>query len=96
MEDVSKKHVYDYIKRFGFFIIVWEWKMVFDNIIICEQSERKYNMHNFWDVKRYLITRNVYFERQGYKFSHICEMKITLISDRRSITYKYYLNQPKV
>ena len=56
---------------------------------------RKYNIHSFWDVRRYLITKIDYFERQGYKFFHICEMTITFLSDLRNMTYEHYLKQPK-
>ena len=69
--------------------------MDFDNIVLCVKSETKYNIPSFWDVRRYLITKIDYFEKQRYKFSHICEMNITFISDHRNMTYKHYLNQPK-
>ena len=74
---IIEKQVYDYSKRIGFFIIICEWKLDFDSNIICVKSERKYNIHSFWDLRRFLITKNDYFEKQGYIFSHICEMKIT-------------------
>ena len=69
--------------------------MDFDYIIICVKSERSYYIHSFWDVRGFLMTKIDYFERQGYKFSHICEMKIISVSDLRNMTYKQYLNQPK-
>ena len=95
IEGILKKHVYDYNKRFGFFIIICEGKLDFDNTIICVKSERKYNIHSFWDVRRYLITKIDYFERQGYKLFHICEKNITFLSDLRNMTYEHYLKQPK-
>ena len=94
IEDIIKKHVFDYNKRFGFFIIICEWKLDFDNII-CVVSERKYNIHNFWDVRRYFISKTDNSERQGYIFSLICVMKITFLTDRRNVTFKHYLDQPK-
>ena len=57
------------IKGLDFFIIC-EWKLDFDDII-CVKSERKYNIHSFWDLRRYLISKISYFGRQGYKFSHM-------------------------
>ena len=67
----------------------------FDNIFICVKSEIKYNIHKFWDLRRYLTTKNDYFERQANKFSHISEMNITFISDPRNLTYEHYPKQQK-
>ena len=67
----------------------------FDNIIICVKPEKKYNLPSFWDLRRYFITKNDYNERQGYKFSHICEMNIAFISDLRKMTYEHHHKQPK-
>ena len=95
IEDILKKHVCDYNERFGFYIFKCEWKLDFDKIIICVKSERKYNIQSFWDLSRNLISKIDYFEKQGYKLSNICEMKITFISDLRNMTCKHYLNQHK-
>ena len=72
-----------------------EWKMDFDNIIIFVKSERRYNIHSFWDIRRYLLTKIDYFERQGYNFSHTCELKITFMLYLRKLTNKHYFIQPK-
>ena len=69
--------------------------MNFNNIIICVKSERKYNIHCSWDLRRYLVTNIDSFERQEIKFFHIREMKTTFISNLRNMTYKHYLNKPK-
>ena len=69
--------------------------MDFDKIIICVKSQRKYNIQNFWDLRRHSITKIYYFERQEQNFSHICETKTIFLSDLRKMTYKHYLNQPK-
>ena len=66
-----------------------------DNIIISAKSDRKYNIRSYWDVKGYLLTETGYFERQGYIFSHVCELKKPFISDFRIMTYEHYRNQPK-
>ena len=54
-----------------------------------------YLLHSFWDLRRYLKSEIVFFEKQGYLFSHMCETRITFISDLRNMTYKHYFNQPK-
>ena len=95
MEDILKNHVYGYNERFGFYIIMCEWKLDFDNIIVCVKPERKYTNYSFWYLRRYLITQIDYLEKQGYIFSHICEMNVTLISDLRNMTYQLYILQPK-
>ena len=59
------------------------WSLI---IIFCVKSERKYNIHSFWDLRRYLIPKSEYFDRQGFKFSHICEMNIASLSDLRNMT----------
>ena len=33
--------------------------------------------------------------RQGHKFSHISEMKITFVTEFSNMSFKYYLKQPK-
>ena len=95
IEDILEKHVYDYIGRFVFYDIICEWQLDFDNNIICVKSEKKYNIRSFGDLRRDLISKIDHFEREGYKFFHICEMKITFITNLRNMTYKHYLNQPK-
>ena len=90
-----KKPVYDYIERFVFHIYIPEWKLDFDEIIVCVKSERKYNILSFRDLRSFLKTKIDYFEKQGNKFSHICERKITFISDLANMTYEHYHKQPK-
>ena len=36
-----------------------------------------------------------YLNDTGYKFSHISEMKIETIIDKRDMSYDYYMKQPK-
>ena len=45
-------------------------------------------------MKRYLLYWIEYFISRGYKFYKINEMITQSISDRRDMTYKYYINQP--
>ena len=54
-----------------------------------------YNVNRYYSLRPYLITKIDYFTRQGYKFSHISEMKITFITNFNNMTFKYYLTQPK-
>ena len=92
--NIIHKHISDYFKRFGFFIIRCECKLVFDKTIICTNSER-YSIDIFWDLRRFLLEKITNFEKSGYKFSNIPEMKITFITDLRKMTYEFYLQQPK-
>ena len=69
--------------------------MDFDNTIICVKSERKFNMHNFWDLRSFLVTTIDDFERQECVFSDKFEMNITSLSDLGNISNKHYLKQPK-
>ena len=57
IEDILKKHVYDYNRKLGFFIILCEWKLDFDNNIICVKSEKKYSINCFWGLRRFLTTK---------------------------------------
>ena len=41
IEVILKQRVHEYIERFRFYIIICEWKLDFDNTIICVKSERK-------------------------------------------------------
>ena len=69
--------------------------MDFDNIIICVKSDKMYNIYGFCNLRRYLFTNFDFFERQGNKFSHICELNVTFISGHRNMTYEHYLKQPE-
>ena len=39
-EDLLKNYVDDYKKKIGFYTILCNWKLDFDNITICVKSER--------------------------------------------------------
>ena len=49
----------------------------------------------FLSLGRLLLSKIKYFEKLGYKLSHISEMNITFITCLRIITYKHYLQQQK-
>ena len=53
------------------------------------------NVNRYYSLRRYLITKNDFFLRQGHNFSHISEMFIIFITKFNNRTFKYYLKQPK-
>ena len=46
-------------------------------------------------LRAFVLSKIKDYERQGYIFSHISEMKIAFITDLSKMTYEHYLNQPK-
>ena len=96
MEDILKKYVDDYNKKFVLYIIICQWKVHFSDTIINVKSDRLYNIHpDGWNLKRALISKIANMENDGHKFSHISEMNIVFISDLKNITYENYLKIPK-
>ena len=96
MNDILKKYVDDYNKKFVLYIIICEWKMHFSDTIINVKSNRLYNIHRpGWNLRSYLISKIEYLENQGHKFSHISEMNFVFISNLRNMTYRHYLQIPK-
>ena len=50
IEDILKKRVDEYQKTFEYFVIICEWKLVFDNnITFCEKTKEYNNRFPFWD-----------------------------------------------
>ena len=95
IEDILNKHIDDYQKNFEYFVIICEWKLVFDNNnIFCEKTKEYYNICPIQNLKVFLREKINYFEHD-YKFSHISEMKITFITNLRCMTYQNYIRQPK-
>ena len=96
MQDILKKYVDDYNKKFVLYIIICKWKIHFSDIIINIESNRLYNIHRpNWNLRSYLISKIEYLENKGHKFSHISEMNIVFISKLRNMTYQHYLQIPK-
>ena len=96
MQDILKKYVDDYNKKFVFYIIICKWKLHFSDTIINVKSNRLYIIHRpGWNLRSYLISKIEYLENKGHKFSHISEMNIVFISDLRNMTYRHYLQIPK-
>ena len=96
MQDILKKYVDDYNKKFVIYIIICKWKLHFSDITIKIESNRLYNIHRAgWNLRSYLISKIEDFENKGHKFSHISEMNVVFISKLRNITYQHYLQIPK-
>ena len=96
MNDILKKYVEEYNKKFGIYIIICEWKLHFSDTIINIKSDRLYNLYiPRRKLRPYLISKIDDFESKGYKLSNISEMNITFISNMRNMTYSHYLQIPK-
>ena len=96
MNDILKKYVDDYNKKFVLYIIICKWKLHFSDTIINVKSDRLYNIYiPRRNLRPYLISKIEDFESDGHKFSHISEMNIAFISDLRNMTYDHYLQIPK-
>ena len=54
-----------------------------------------YRIITFINLKRYLLYWIENFIERGHIFSHINERNISTINDKRNMSYKYYINQPK-
>ena len=46
------------------------------------------------NLKRYLLNRIEDLLEKGYIFSHVFEMIISTINDKKYMTYEYYIKQP--
>ena len=68
MEDILKKHVYDYNKKFVLCLFICNCKLVFNDLTYNFKFKRMYNIHRFFSLRPYLITKIEYFTRQGYNF----------------------------
>ena len=87
IEDILKKHIDDYQKKFEYFAIICEWKLVFDNNnIFCEKTKEYYNIYPILNLKLFLLEKINYYEHD-YKFSLISEKKITFITNLRCMTW---------
>ena len=74
IEDILKKHADDYNEKVGFYIIICEWKLDFDSVLICVRSDNKMNISGFWVLRRHLMTKTVFFLR-GEDISFLTYMK---------------------
>ena len=74
---------------------ICECKLIFNDLTFNFKFKRMYNGNSYYSLRPYLITKIESFMRQGQKFFHISEMKITFINNFDNMTFKYYLKQPK-
>ena len=95
IEKMLKKYVNIYNKKIEFCLIICKWKLHLTDTIIHVKSEKLYDKHRDWDLRRYLITKIEYYSRNGYNFSHVSEMNSTFITDLRNMTYEHHLKQPQ-
>ena len=77
------------------FIIICKWKLHFLDIVMNVESPTCYSIYKFYYFRDFLLSKNKYFESNGYKFSHISEMNITFIADLTNTTYNHYLKISK-
>ena len=52
------------------------------------------NMDDITNIKCYLLFWINFYKSSGLKFSDINKMIFRLITDKRNMTYEYYMNQP--
>ena len=90
VKDILKNFVDGYEQKIEFFLLFRKWKLLFSDTIINVKTDRLYNIHRAWNLRRILLSKIEYFESYGYKFSHISEMNIVFITDLRNMTYEYY------
>ena len=96
IENIFKKYVDDYNKKFEFYLISCKGKLHFSDTIINMKSDRLYNIYiPRRKLRSYLLSKIEVIETADSKFSHISEMNIEFISNLRNITYHHYLQIPK-
>ena len=96
IEDILEKYIDDYRKIFVYFKIICEWDLYFiDDNIFVKRTDERYIFFRIYNLKIFLLDKTTDYEAMGYIFSHISEMKIVFISNYRSMTYEFYIKQPK-
>ena len=98
IEEIFKKHVNNYNKKFELYHIICNWKLQLIDTIIVVKSKRMCNQSSyrgkFRALVRYLIEKIEYFNDRGYNISQISEMNITFITDLMNMTYSHYITHP--
>ena len=82
------------------YLIRCEWELQFKNTIIRVKSKEMIDLlfscgGKICNLINYLATKSKCLNRSGLGFSHISEMKITVTTSLRNMTYNHYLEQPK-
>ena len=70
-------------------------KLMFNDLTYNFKLKRMHNINRYYSLRRYLLTKDGNFTRQGNIFSHISEMSFSFKTKFNNMTYKYYLKQPK-
>ena len=85
-------YIIEHDKKIDYFIKKWEFKLLFDDYQYCP-----YVTSNVADNKT-MISWKIFlmnviddFEDKGYNFSHIAEMHIKTIANKRDMSYDFYI-----
>ena len=93
-EEILKKHVNIYFKKFEMYNTYKNWKLQFVDSIIHVKSRDLCSGQDCSKKIGYLKRKNECFRRFGLELSHIYEMKISFKTHLRYLTYTHYLYQP--
>ena len=93
IKDILKVYIHDYNKTFLFYRYTYKWKLRFSDRIISVKNDMWHRLSASFHSRELLLSKIKCFERYGYIFSNIPEMKITFISHPVKMTYEHYLNQ---
>ena len=88
VEDILKKYVYNYKKKFGFYLIICKFELIFNDLTYDFKVSRMYKLQPYYYLRRSLISKIEYFAIEGYKFSHISKMTLAFITNYNNITYE--------
>ena len=95
--DVGKifnNYVTNHNRKLELYLVRAGFKIDFDNFASRIQTDFHYNI-SLINLKQKILYWIDYFNETGYIFSHIIEMNIETISDKRNMSYNYYIKQPK-
>ena len=94
VDDIYSEFINLHNKKYYLYYMKCNFNLVFENNFHpCIESDLYPNkIICYW--KKFLMNATQNFINQGYKFSHISNMNIITINNRRNMTYKYYINQP--
>ena len=95
MDSILKNYVLEYNKKISFYLIICKWKTHFSNTIVSVKSDTWMSKSDDIFLRDFVLSKIRCYERHGYIFSHISEMKITFITDLRNMIYEHYLIQSK-
>ena len=85
-------YIIEHNKKFDYFILKCEFKLVFKDYQYCP-----YVMSNVSDSKTMISWKNFLmnviddFKDEGYNFSHLAEMHIITIANKRDMSYYFYI-----